>query len=88
MSWHELAAGLTALSVDRCFRLWLLLHWQARVEKSKDGWLLPKMHMLEKLELRGKRYHEIVDRLERLGLVEVERRGRKRALLRLRRLRP
>jgi hypothetical protein len=86
MSWHELAEGMAALTMDHGCRLWLLLHWQTRVEKSKGGWLLPRTYMLEKLGLHGEHYSHVVARLERLGVVEVQRLGRgrsKKALLRL-----
>jgi len=83
ISWNELAAGMAVLSMDRCCRLWLLLDWQARVERPKGGWVIPRAYMLEKIGLRGKHYSEVVSRLERLGVVEVERRVGKKALLRL-----
>jgi hypothetical protein len=83
LPWSTLAEGMQALSTGHDFRLWLLLNWQARVETPKDGWLLPRTYMLEKLGLRGANYSHVVERLERSGVVEVQRRGRKKALLRL-----
>jgi DNA-binding MarR family transcriptional regulator len=83
LSWFELAEAMKALPMDRSSRLWLLLRWQAKVEGSSGGWLLPQRYMIERLGLHGKNYDVVVDRLERRGLIEVQRRPGKRALVRL-----
>ena len=83
LSWHELARAMQSLSTDRATRLWLLVKWQTRVEKSDDGWLLPKRQILAALELVGPNYGIVVNRLEERGLVEVQRRPGKQPLLRL-----
>ena len=83
LSWYQLATGMNALSTDRSTRLWLLLKWQTRVQGPSYGWVEPTMYMLDALKLSGSHYNLVVNRLEKLGMVEVQRRQSKRPLLRL-----
>jgi DNA-binding MarR family transcriptional regulator len=74
VQWNRLAEAMNALGTDRATRLWLLLSWQTRVSRTSDGWVPPQMYMLEKIGLRDGHCNDVVRRLEKLGLVEVQRR--------------
>jgi hypothetical protein len=82
LSWYDLAKDMRLLATDKATRLLFVVRWQTRVEKPRGGWVLPKQQLLDALELSGKHHHRAVDRLERLGMVEVQRRSGKRPLLR------
>ena len=55
---------------------------QTRLERPADGWVKPRRQLLDQIELPHS-IRDVIARLERAGLIEVQRRPNKRALVRL-----
>jgi hypothetical protein len=80
--WDETVAAAVRLSTDHAMRLWLVIRLQTTLEKPEDGWIKPRRQLLDQMELPH-RLRDVIIRLERTGLIEVQRPPNKRALVRL-----
>jgi hypothetical protein len=82
---RELLPALSALKVDKATRLFwaICLHRKLTKATSRGGWVDVPQHDLVSFGLHDSNYYKTVAKLERLGLVEVQRRPGKRPLLRL-----
>jgi hypothetical protein len=82
--WGELTSALKQITTDRSTRLWLALVMTRMLDKSgPDDWLVPRQWALRDLGIDGPHYSVALARLERQGVIEVDRRSGKRALVRL-----
>ena len=82
IGWDDTAAAAVRLNTDHTTRLWLVLQLQTALERPEDGWIKPRRQLLDQIELPH-RIRDILIRLERAGLVEVQRQPNKRALVKL-----
>src|SRR5215212_1805549 len=82
VGWDDLAAAAVRLNTDHATRLWLALRLQTTLEQPRDGWIKPRRQLLDQIELPPS-IRNVVNRLERAGLIEVQRHPNKRALVKL-----
>ena len=73
VGWDETAAALVRLRVDYPMRLWLVLQLQTKLDQPRDGWIKPRRHLLDQVEL-PLHVRNVVTSLEHAGLIEVQRR--------------
>jgi hypothetical protein len=85
VSWEDLTVVARTLGMDRASRLFFLLCLRNKLTRTRsaDGWIELALHDLAALDLADRNLGRVVARLERVGLVEVQRRSGKRPLLRL-----
>jgi hypothetical protein len=84
-SWSELMPALQALGTDQATKLYLVLLLQRKLQRTRraDGWIELIRHRLVAVGLANNNLSKAVAKLEKAGLVEVQRRPGKRPLLRL-----
>ena len=82
IGWDVTAAAMVRMNADHAARLWLVIQLQTRLEQPADGWIKPRRQLLDQIELPHS-IRDVVTRLERVGLIEVQRHLNKRALVRL-----
>ena len=75
VDWGELAPTLVQLKTDHAVRLLNVLYLRRNLTtvKASDGWIELVRHELETVELLGGHLNRAVARLERAGVVEVQR---------------
>jgi hypothetical protein len=73
---------MVRMNADHTARLWLAVQLQTKLELPKDGWIKPRRQFLDQIGLPHS-IRDVVARLERAGLIEVQRHPNKRALVRL-----
>lgn len=85
VEWGWLTKTLRVVDANRATRLLmvLLLHEKLRRTKRADGWIELEQHDLAAMSIADGHFYRDVAKLGALGLVEVQRRPGKRALLRL-----
>jgi hypothetical protein len=81
--WSQLAEEMRAVGTDRATRLLAVLHLQNALDEPRDGWVKLRPSLLKAVGLADDNFNRAVARLERGGLVKVEKRAGKRPLLRL-----
>jgi hypothetical protein len=84
-SWDLLVPAMHAMGCSRAQRLFftLLLHRKLQRVQAQGGWVLIKLTDLKAVGLADSNFTKAVAHLEKLGLIEVQRRPGKRPLLRL-----
>ena len=81
-AWPELAAVVSAGASGRSVGLWLAIRMQARLERR--DWVRVRTHLRQSLGFTNRAAHSrAVAELERLGLIEVQRRQGYAPLVRL-----
>ena len=84
VAWPYLAHVVAGVfKTEQALCLWLVVVLQSVMERPRDGWITPRRSFLGEMGLAHKHFDEVVARLECKGLIEVQRRPGKRALLRL-----
>ena len=85
VEWNELVTIMTKLRFVRHARLMfvLLLHQKKRATQTNGGWVELKRADLADVRLADSNFSKATFQLEKLGLIEVQRRPGKRPLLRL-----
>ena len=73
---------MARLGTDHATRLWLAVQLQAGLDRPRDGWVKLRPQLLNQIGLPP-HSRNVVARLERLGLIEVQRSPGKRASARL-----
>ena len=82
INWDTTAVAMVRMNADHAARLWLVIQLQTRLERPADGWVKPRRQLLDQIELPHS-IRDVIARLERAGLIEVQRHPNKRALVRL-----
>lgn len=82
VNWDITVAAMVRMNADHTARLWLVIQLQTKLERSVDGWIKPRRQLLDQIELPHS-IRDVIVRLERAGLIEVQRQPNKRALVRL-----
>jgi hypothetical protein len=83
LGWEEVAEVARALGLPYTMRLWLALKLQTDLGHSKEeGWIKPRRQLLDQIGLPPHSRH-VIARLERSGMIEVQRPPGKRVVVRL-----
>ena len=84
VDWPRLVALMQLAGTPGPFRLMMALLLQEKLGsvRTKDGWIEPRLSVLEDIGVAGPNYTHTLAALEDRGVIEVRRRRGKRALVR------